>query len=250
MTKTFRLAGLIILTLIISCTKNDDYTFRNYKPDIKHCQVTRIIHWASCCSKDTMVFSYNQWGDPVSIKRLPYAATGAPHYVFMYDKKRRLTDVVGMYQGGGSGEVWHKYFYSNAGNSGIIVDSAYAFFILKNGMIISDYPFATYFTYDKTGRIIKDSIVSNAGEYITVNNYAYDANGNLVGRNYDDKLNIHLTNKIWMFFDRDYSVNNPIVADVYNSSGLPVKFDSRPSSKFLKFMNTMLFDAEISYDCK
>jgi len=57
-----------------------------------------------------------------------------------------------------------------------------------------------------------------------VNSYSYNADGNLAGHDYDDKINYHRTNRVWMFIDRDYSVNNPVIATYeYNDFGLPTR---------------------------
>jgi hypothetical protein len=45
-------------------------------------------------------------------------------------------------------------------------------------------------------------------------------------------LNIHRTNTIWMFIDRDYSINNPVDngSDTYNSVGLPISISTNNTS--------------------
>ena len=106
----------------------------------------------------------------------------------------------------------------------------------------------TYYRYDTWDRIVQDSTIWSFGS-AQVNKYAYDANGNLVGRTYDNKTNIHRTNRIWMFLDRDYSVNNPFPASDYNRSGLPTYFRfTYPGSYYLKFL-AFFSEATITYDC-
>src|ERR1700754_4288464 len=45
---------------------------------------------------DTLKFSYNAAGNPVTITR-KQPATGAPNYVFRYDNKGRMTTLIGSY---------------------------------------------------------------------------------------------------------------------------------------------------------
>ena len=163
-----------------------------------------------------------------------------------------------MYFSGTGAEFWHKYFYENVESNRIVLDSVYAFPIFLNGI---NAPLtriqgsaASYLTYDKKGRIIKDSTYCRDAitkdVYVTVNTYSYDAGGNRTGRTYDDKVNIHRTNKIWMFFDRDYSVNNPFIAESYNSIGLPTKVNtSGKVSQPVQFL-TYLGNPVITYKCK
>ena len=245
-----RLAIAIFITSIVGCEKTETKVFRDKsdgKADVKKCSISQI-NYSTCCNyKDTMVFAYNSWGDPITITQLPYPKTGAPNYVFKYDKKRRLTEMLSLYSGGG-GEVWHKYFYENPGNSNIILDSSYFFPRLENGIMIWYYgASASYLTYDKVGRIIKDSTVYQ-GTSIRVDNYVYDANGNLSGRIYDDRTNMNQTHAVWMFVNRDYSVNNPFSADSYNSEGLPtmINFTTEGGAKFFQFFR----QATISYGCQ
>ena len=89
-----------------------------------------------------------------------------------------------------------------------------------------------YFSYDNQDRVIKDSFSSqNFGYHGVFAQYSYDADGNKVGGVYDHKINIHRTNKVWMFLDRDYSVNNPFTASEYNKFDLPVTIST--GSNFL-----------------
>ena len=242
-----RLAAVIFIISIVGCEKTETKVFRD-KADVKKCPISQI-NYSTCCNyKDTMVFAYNSWGDPISITQLPFPKTGAPNYIFKYDKKRRLTEMLALYSGGSGGEVWHKYIYENPGNSNIVVDSTYYFPQFQNGTLISYYgASASYLTYDKADRIIKDSTVYQ-GTSTRVENYVYDANGNLSGRLYDDRTNINQTHAVWMFVNRDYSVNNPFVADTYNSEDLPTRINlpTESGARFFQFFR----QATISYGCQ
>jgi hypothetical protein len=244
-----RLTAAIFIISIVGCEKSETKVFRDNQSNVKKCQVNQIIYSTCCGIKETMVFAYNSFGDPVTVTQLPRPNTGAPNYVFVYDKKRRLTEMLGLYSGGNSGLFYHKYFYANPGNSNIVVDSNYIFPVFQNGTLIQYYrASASYLTYDKAGRIIKDSTKYQDEPRPRIDNYVYDANGNLSGRSYDDHTNINQTHAIWMFVNRDYSVNNPFVADTYNSEGLPtmINLPVEGGAKFLQFFR----QATISYACQ
>lgn len=67
---------------------------------------------------------------------------------------------------------------------------------------------------------------------------------------YDDKVNIHRANEVWMLFDRDYSRNNPFVAEIYNSYRLPEKIANKREA-FLNANQVIFYfsDAAINYMC-
>lgn len=68
---------------------------------------------------------------------------------------------------------------------------------------------------------------------LTTGGRRYDANGNVV-LDYTTYDNYKNTNKIWMFIDDDYSVNNPFTAITYKSVGLPLTFPAaQPSRVYL-----------------
>lgn len=234
--------------LLTCCKKDNDYNARQGATELKDCQVTKITNDRNGTTLDTLYFTYTSWGDPETVTQLP-AQPWVPKMVFKYDKKRRLTDIIGYYPDGLSGNIWHKYFYDNPGKGNITRDSLYIYFEIKNGAIVSHHYRVTYCFYDKYDRIIKDSSF-----YLSypaaVQTYVYDADGNLAGGIYDNKTNIHRTNKIWMFFDRDYSVNNPVVADTYNGAGLPTLLNLSFKGPYLNFFMQGLRAARIEYDCR
>jgi hypothetical protein len=49
-----------------------------------------------------------------------------------------------------------------------------------------------------------------------------------MGAIYDNQPNLHLTNEIWMFIDREYSLHNPIDNEsyTYNSTGYPTTINN------------------------
>jgi hypothetical protein len=202
----------------------------------------------------TIVFTYNSCGDPL-IGARPSPGTGAPNYIFKYDKKGRLTDFIGMYAGGTTSEFWQKFFYDGLGN--IVFDSTYLFCKVQNGQPVDprltpepDGLSFTFYTYDVKGRVIKDSIISISYGWNFARTYSYNTDGNRTGREYDQKINFRRTNKIWMFIDRDYSINNPFTADSYNSKELPTKINLTSKGTYQIFLGNYFLEADITYSCK
>lgn len=251
---------IIIIVFLSSCQKSDEYLssssaeemnlngYAKSNGQIKKCSILQIIYNVSGATTDVLQFSYNSVGNPVSITRKAGAYTGYPNFLFKYDDKERLTDFIGPYDNNNTNaEFWHKYFYDGRGN--IVLDSAYIFPNITNGCPTNAYSNQlTFYTYDKQDRIIKDSTVfSNLNP--VVHTYVYDANGNKAGHVYDNQVNINLTNKLWMFLNRDYSVNNPFKADSYNVSGLPSSFNLPPDGNAFWFLENVYPKAQIIYAC-
>jgi hypothetical protein len=199
---------------------------------------------------DTIRFSYDSYGNPVTIAR-QVTATGIADYIFMYDKDHRLTDLKGVYSlpDPGGFDTWHRFNYKNGH---IVSDTVYEFGSTVNGMPASEFPQDpngpifirdfSRFASDAQGRISVTSD-STQGGYKEVDTYSYNKEGNLaqissvfsqagdifnsdspyitIASGYDNKVNISRTNPIWQFLDRDYSVNNRFVAGSYNEAGLP-----------------------------
>ncbi len=192
--------------------------------------------------------SYNSKGDPTSIVQTK-PGTGHPNAIFRYDKKRRLTDYIGVFEDGGF-EFWHRYVYDK--NDRIIGDTSYFFGGMTDGEPewYMDGAFVDY-EYDQKGRIVHTSQdwFSSPGMPLDIY-YSYDGNGNLVvpGVVYDDKVCIHRTNRVWMFIDRNYSENNAY-ATSWTADGLPTSMNlSDQGGRFAGFYFGKLED--ISYQCK
>jgi hypothetical protein len=260
--KKILLLLVILAALFTSCQKSDEYYLNsdssknNYlkgasltnRPlaEIKECSIVQISYPVGI-DNDVLQFTYNSSGDPVSITRTLGAHTGYPNYVFKYDDKKRLTDFVGVYNNNGA-EFWHRYFYDSRGN--IILDSGYIFPRISNGFPENAFTRQlTYYSYDNKQRIIKDSTVFSNAIPPVVKTYTYDSDGNKNGTNYDDKININRTNKIWMFLNKDYSVNNPYNAIGYNPTGLPTSVNFPSNGKSIAFLGNAYYKAEILYEC-
>ncbi|HEY4205730.1 MAG TPA: hypothetical protein VGM31_02915 [Puia sp.] len=229
---------------------------------------------------DTVRFSYDVYGNPVTIVR-QVTATTKPDYIFMYDKDHRLTDLKGVYSlpDPGGFDNWHRFHYKNGR---IVSDTIYEFGITVNGMPAPQFPgtgiifardYAT-FQYDAQGRI-SVTVDSMANTYDEVSTYTYGKDGNLskitttvsdngsgfskdsvvtFATGYDHEVNINRTNPIWQFLDRDYSVNNRFIAGGYNGIGLPTLITAQnATSPFLlplpfSFFGTFL-PLTIQYSC-
>ena len=224
------LAGALLL--LSACQKHLDFS-----KDIEvantplpgqptYCRIESI--WENPGSDDQryILILYDQYENPTAITT-PFPSTGHPFREFKYDQWHRLREYLGNY-GNGFFEFWHFYGFDLNGRIG--VDTMYT-----SGKLLdkpTDYFERTIsqIQYDNQGRIIHVSNINNYGAS-SVNDYDYDAAGNLVYPSgppvtYDHKFNIHRTNDIWMFLARDYSMNNPIIADTYNPAGFPTMNNS------------------------
>ena len=109
------------------------------------------------------------------------------------------------------------------------------------------------YSYDDHGRIIKEAKKYLKPDLPVYNfYYAYDANGNQIrsGVIYDNKENLHRTNKIWQLLARDYSINNPRTGVTYNRFNLPTSFNL-PYPDILYFIREIsITHSNIFYDCK
>ncbi|WP_153799971.1 hypothetical protein [Foetidibacter luteolus] len=246
---------LLLLLMVSSCKKVLDYIHQHPDGDLKDCRILRLTTAAPDklgLLPDTAWFEYNAWGNPVKI-RVKNIGTGNPERRFKYDKQHRLTEYIGAYSGTSGYEYWHYYTYNKKNQ--VVLDTAYIFITADfTGPRPTDYTFlyVTQYEYDAFGRISKATQSDPWGG--SVNTYAYDAKGNLIYPNdwdvvYDNNPNIHRTNKVWMFIDRDYSVNNPYPATAFNSKGLPVKFFMDESKIGLDFLDIYNL-SEAEYACK
>ncbi len=236
----------LVFIQIAGCKKNCDTIPPNEAElcDIKHIQYT----FAS--QKSEANFTYNTHGDPVSIT-VSNPGTGNPNVIFLYDHYNRITDYIEPYSKLDPAnlpneiafEFWIRYTYADQNPSSLpVVDTSRTFGYYKNGQFSVFTPTnIEHYTYDSKGRI---SQISTSNLTVT---YNYNANGNLVLPNvmYDDKINFRRTNKLWMFLDRDYSMNNMFIATSYNDKGLPLTI---PNS-YSNFLHRVLFLSSIEYSC-
>ncbi|MGB8191039.1 MAG: hypothetical protein WCF67_03925 [Chitinophagaceae bacterium] len=214
----------------------------------KLCNIEEIIVNDPSYANSSAVFVYNQKGDPVTVT--PFlVGTGRPRHEFRYDKKHRMTDYIGAYTNGFF-EFWYKYTYDN--HNKIIKDTQFVFGTYGAEPTNSFYVRVTDYTYDSEDRIIQTNTTQLQPDVIVFSsNYSYDANGNRVGDTYDNRIHFRRTNPIWMFIDRNYSVNNPVAPTSYNSIGLPTSYNQSQGSGPSFLLGTIqMHQSTIIYDCK
>jgi hypothetical protein len=264
----FSAIGMLLIVLTISsCSKNAldfdplqaDLKNRDFKRgtvDLQHadnvyglCRIRQTINQRSIYETMTRDFQYDKDNNPVSVTTKS-PGTSQPNLYFKYDKKGNLIEYAGLYSGGTSFEFMHHYGYVD---NKVVVDTMYVF---------GDYPTPTwyyskrlrYLTYDHLDRVVSDSeVYVHPAPFTQVIKYNYDANGNLIryGASYDSKMSPQRTNKIWMFVDRNYSMNNMVAASSYTTSGLPLKLSSsEPFSTLMTFAYFWYYNStDIVYDC-
>jgi len=216
-----------------------------------YCRIESIWEKPGSADQRYLLVLYDQYENPTAITT-PLPSTGHPFREFKYDQWHRLREYVGDY-GNGFFEFWHFYGFDLNGRIG--VDTVYTFGKLLDKPTDYFERVISQITYDNQGRIIHVSSISNHGVSF-VNTYEYDAAGNLVYPSsppvtYDNKVNVHRTNDIWMFLARDYSMNNPFVADAYNSAGFPTIINSY-AGRYFPFAGTDIYlnNSQIGYSCR
>jgi len=265
-----RLLFCLSLFFFASCQKIHFDDFLNPDNTPKLCLVKQIISYADpefFLDTLTREFKYNKWGDPVSIELIP-AQPSIPDFFFLYDNQHRLTDFVSAYKNEHF-EQWHHYAYER---NRIVRDTVRVFGTIVNGQPVEDEKYSPYttihhFEYDLHNRIVKETFPFSIfpPQLTMIITYSYDQAGNLSRvttyvpefnntneinySSYDNKLNIHRTNKVWMLIDRDYSVNNRIRAENYNQFGLPLKFRS-PGNTYPFVYGHNISESDIKYECK
>jgi YD repeat-containing protein len=152
--------------------------------------------------------------------------------------------------GTGRFQFWHFYGYDHNGR--ISVDTTYGEGIMGQRPTDNTNRVIRTFTYDDQGRMIHERVRSDPANGFDYDFY-YDVNGNKLypgQRTYDNKKNFTRTNDIWMFLSRDYSKNNPFVAEEYNSAGYPTVFSSDFGSGYSWLWEVDLRGARLSYSCR
>ncbi|MES1250165.1 MAG: hypothetical protein ABUL46_05740, partial [Chitinophaga rupis] len=221
----------IFLLPINSCRKIEDMkiTLENGKADCRQCtiqQMTQQIRFEPFGLN--LTFTYNNRKDPVSITPDLFLPNYS-QWLFYYDKKGRLSQSVTIHNDG-TFDLWHVYLYD--GQDRITGDSTYHIGQQGQRGTAADR-WLTKISYDHLNRIIKETQTSPGYSYSI--EYVYNNQGNLSSRHINDNGTIRvdditgyvnvasvlLTNKIWRFLLRDYSVNSRSQPYAVNDHGLP-----------------------------
>lgn len=256
--------GIIVIVLLPGCNKLDS-TAALTTDEVVPCQVQKMVYppltsedlardrarvvmqlgaaapvpapAPASGNNDTAIFTYNALGNPVSII---HQTVIGDNLFFKYDHTNRLTDfiVAYAYAPADGGDQWHRYSYDPHNTTRIIADTDYISYETDNAGTMTSYDGIelTTFGYDAQNRISKTmEVVFAPGIMDTIiTAYTYDSHGNLEtsGAVYDNKVNVHRTNKMWMFLDKDYSVNNPVDNGTYtyNQGNLPITIAVSSSS--------------------
>lgn len=263
----FRIAYLLLFVQLVSCRKSFKEDQLSQKAEslqsaklarapIPNCVIEKITSWSGVDSPQIARFYYNEWLNPVRVE-FKYVGTGRPHLFFAYDKEQRLTDYYAPYQldPNTAYEFWYNYTYDRSGER-VLIDTQYLFGSIVDGVPQPNptYKSAGNYEYDYKGRVSKVKrtyILQTGPPYPTfVDTYTYDTTGNLLGYGpYDYRTNMHRTNKVWQFIDRNYSVNNPTTAGKYNKYGYPLWFKTSTPFVFTFAYQVDLNNSEILYKC-
>ena len=236
----------ITITQLASCTKTSstkvgEVSVNNLKIN-KSCQIQRIALRPGL--GDVLTYgnvTYNKHGQPLSVI-YDNLDNSTPWKFFEYDKSHKLIEY--RVEWGPGREFYmeiHRYGYK--GNL-IVIDTAYL-------QVEGTFNLIYYLEYDNHKRVISQDeyILRDDGttSYFRTVDYDYGSDGNLIIENqfFDSNPSYIATNKIWMFVNRNYSVNNFAGALSYNEHGLPLSY-GQSSGSFLGNSNP----DEIEYDCK
>ncbi len=234
-----------VMIALSGCNKIKDYLENNPTAEYTACKIKKVS-WNSVYSP--MIFQYNKRGDLTSITPAT-AGTGYPNRIFRYDAAGRLKEYIMPYSSeNGFFEYWIRYVYDKQGR--IIRDTSWRWGKQGETPTAEADKGVTTYTYDKQGRISRTHNQSlTYPESLTVIDYEYDNRGNLVvyGATYDDKINYRRTDKLLMFIERDYSVNNIIPVGTYNQHHLPVTSIATALTHQFFDLQTDKFDIE--YKC-
>ena len=239
---------LLLIIQLIACEKKPVVV-----PPVQEgvCQITQMTYnvYNLSTTPSTATFKYNSMGKPVSV-HVSNVSVGNPHVLFLYDKYNRLTDYIGTY---GSNtdpanmpaeflyEFWIRYAYVDQNPSSLPVGDTSRFNGFYKDEKINSIAISTgNLLYDSQGRL-------------TTGGRRYDANGNLINPSatYDNKTNFRQTNKVWMFIDNNYSVNNAYTALTYNNAELPTTFPNPVPPRVYQddFLHRQMNISTMKYSC-
>jgi len=239
----------------LGCKKIAEKILEDPCADIRFCNIKSYSFpgFGTSFAPNTASFTFDGYGNPLKVVNT-FVSTGAPDLIFRYDALHRLSEFFRPYANG-EFETWSKYVYDASGR--VAFDTTYVFGSITPLWPPTDFTQRrlTTYEYDGTCRVIKTSTIGiggvEDGSPPIVNTYTYDADGNLIrpGISYDNKVNIHRTNKVFMFVDRDFSMNNPFTASTYNGFGLPQMVGSPTAGPSVYFLQRVTDHSTFVYQC-
>jgi len=251
----FSMSIAVVLIVFTACEKEintpQDEEIPGTPPPglVTYCRIESLWENPHAPNQRFFLVLYDQYENPTAVTT-PLPTTGHPYRIFRYDGWHRLREYIGDY-GNGFFEFWHRYGFDNNGRIG--VDTNYVFGKLGENPTEYFDRRISKIEYDSQGRIIKVTTTSMVNPTPMVETYSYDSNGNLIvpGVTYDNKTNLNTTNDIWQFLNRDYSRNNPFMADAYNGANLPTVINSSSTSPSMLWLGEVdLHHSQIGYSCR
>ena len=244
-------------TILLLCSCQKDLAIKQ-EQEIKstalvnennYCRIESVWENPGLSNERYRLILYDEYENPVAITT-PVISSASSYRTFKYDQWHRLREFRSEFTRG-IFEIWHFYGYDQSGL--INVDTAYIFGDMNSGKPENYFERAIEtIEYDNQNRIRRTTRTDSHG-FTSSDQYDYDINGNLIepGRVYDNNMNINRTNDIWMFINRDYSMNNSFVADEYNTSGFPTTINAT-HQLYIGFARTdiNLSNSRISYSCR
>ena len=251
------LLAIIAILLHLSCKKIIEQLHHNPGEEFKYGDIKMIKVWFND-SYNEFTFSYNNKGQPKDVigkyPDSPWHYWSVDQH-FRYDKQGRLTDWITNPPGQQHVWTWSTFHYLSPTK---VLDSTYGGWGFES-LITDEHPF--YFSkttpllvrvldFDNYGRIIRAALPDGSSPSV----FVYDANGNSNAYpSYDSAVNIMRTNKIWMFVNFNYNVNNYNSRNgihySYNTYLLPTEITfSYPYGE--QFMTAFVANKlAIEYDC-
>lgn len=250
-----------------SCRKAEvgKLALENGKAELCQCSITTVAQllYSVVPPAVTLTFVYNSRGNPVTITP-DFSSPSFQQWQFFYDAKGRLSQS-GIVQRDGTFYEWHAYQYDNQDRA--IGDSGY-FNGLAGQRGTATNRWLTKVSYDYLNRVIKE-VQASTGVYYSID-YTYNKDGNLASRQiddngqisvqtfegYDSSASVLLTNSIWRFLARDYSVNSRYHPYAVNDYRLPTDYRASVDSMAGTDIGDFFFDNQyanrqllIQYDC-
>jgi hypothetical protein len=245
------IVGAVVVFSISGCQKFIDHFFTgHHKPT--SCRITSIKHETieGVTRSANFFYSDNNNLDSVIFDESIGSAGAQLHY-FYYDAHHRLVGYNAYYDRDAD-NYFFKHTYKYDENGRIVRDTIR---ISQAGRFTSVFEL----DYDNQGRVMAEygKVIEAGGDSIEnpevfARSFDLDIRGNRLFPNlrYDEKTSFLSTNKVLMFTERNYSINNPLGATAYNDQGLPLGFGG---SKMFPVYNWGIFTgvlpSEIFYSC-